>query len=313
MRFTSARASLALFLVAIGLATVFSASAAAHDGHPIVLEAKYTEIHHGVRVRRMIFVTGHAHYPDGTILKVAVRPAGSKQYVDDWISARVRKEAFAADMGPYMKEFSSGEYIIEAWFRFDDQPESVRDAILKSQEGADGGVGICTAERVAAQLGCISKKVFGVAVVAVGTPARAMLEEQAALEFFGQVRESLQAILDEARDGYRRHSAGDKDPALNVSVWQARAEEWRARVSQIDVALLRWNNSKLNAPHRPAYAAANTAMVNLEGLIGAHGRELYDLASGFPGGSPASLDAQVVESLRQITEELGIPVEEKVK
>lgn len=291
-------------IVGFFCAVVIVSAAQAHDGYPIALEAKYAEIHRGTSVRRMVFVVGHAHYPDGTVLKVGLRSEGSKQYVD-WFDARVRSQSFSADMGPFMKEFCSGSYVIEAWFDFKKQSRAVQDAILKSQEGAEGGIGTCPAERLQKGLACLSDHLFGAAMIAIGSPGRVLMEEEDAQAFLGQVRDGIEGVLKEVREAAGRHAARDKGPELNAEAWQECAVAWRARVKEIDAALLRWNNSKINAPHRPAYVAANTAMVNLEGLLAAHGRELYNLECGFPGGTPESLDAQVVAGLQQLTEDLA--------
>jgi len=48
--------------------------ASAHVGYKIQMTAVYKETKKGDVVFRNVFVTGHAHYPDGTVLKVGIRP-----------------------------------------------------------------------------------------------------------------------------------------------------------------------------------------------------------------------------------------------
>lgn len=291
------------------LLAVFSGATYAHEGYPVILDAKYQEIKKGTNIKRMVFVNGHAHYPNGTRIAVGIRLEEQKQYLA-WYNTTVKNQGFIVEMGPYNKEFASGLYIVEAWFIWERQSGSIQAAIHKAEDGLERGVDNCDPEIVKERKRCKTKSVFGAGVVQVGTPGRFIIEEEETRTFFTSVHESLTAILNEAHDAVKLHSDKAKTADTNVEAWKAKNDEWNARLSEVDQAVLKWHGSKLTIRHQVAYSSSVNAILNIQSLLGIYGGDLYNLPSqAFAGGADGAAK-EVATQLSALLEDLKAPAEE---
>lgn len=282
----------------------------AHEGYPIILEAKYTEIKKGAKVKRMVFVNGHAHYPNGTKIAVGIRLEDQQQYIA-WYNAAVKNQAFIVEMGPWNKEFASGMYIIEAWFIWERQHGAVQNSIKKAEEGLERGIDNCDPEVVKARTKCKTKQVFGATVVQVGTPGRFIVEEEEARTFLQQVHEGLSTIFTEIQTEQKSHMAVDKAPEVNVDSWKTKVDDWMARLAEADTAVVQWHQAKITVRHQKAYTAAVNSIMHLQGLIGAYGDALYQLTNEFLSGTPENVISEVKKNLDGLAEDLKPTAEEQ--
>ncbi len=290
-------------VVVASLVAGWAPRVAAHEGYPIILEAKYQEIKRGNKIKRMVFVNGHAHYPNGTRIAVGIRLEDQQQYIA-WYNGVVKNQAFIVEMGPWNKEFASGQYIIEGWFIWDRQQSAIQAAIKKAEEGLERGIDNCDPEVVKERKLCKTKQVFGATVVQVGTPGRFIVEEEEARTFLAQVHEGLAAIFQDIQNVYKQHNSPDKGAEVNADAWKLKADEWMARLGEADTAVVRWHQSKITVRHQKAYTSAVNSVMHMQGLIGAYGQILYQLTNEFLSGTPESVANEVVKNLNALAEDL---------
>lgn len=117
---------------AAAIVFLFSQAASAHDGYKFEVKAGLKTVQRGKGEFSMVFVEGHAHYPDGTYLRIGIRHPNVETYLKS-VRVRVSKSLFMAEIGPWEQHFPPGRYPVIAEFDFEDQPESVKE-ILKSHE-----------------------------------------------------------------------------------------------------------------------------------------------------------------------------------
>lgn len=297
-------------LIAVAALTSFGMPAQAHEGYPIILEAKYQEVKKGGQIRRMLFVNGHAHYPNGTRLSVGLRLEGQTNYVS-WFKSAVKNQAFIVEMGPFNKEFVTGNYIVEAWFIWEEQPGNVQSSIVKSEEGLERGVDNCDPEIVKERKRCKTKSVFGACVVQVGTPGRLMFEEEETKSFLQTAYDSLLAVYTEITETKTAHSKAKKSEEFTAETWRAKSEEWIVKLNDLDDQISKWKNSKLTIRHQKAYAAAVNVIMNVQSLIGVYGQDLYNLTNDFTAsGNAEGLAGEVVNNLNALQEDIKAVAEE---
>lgn len=287
---------------------ILAGGANAHEGYPLILEAKYQEIKKGNNIKRMVFVNGHAHYPNGTRIAVGIRLEEQKQYLA-WYNTLIKNQSFIVEMGPYNKEFASGLYVVEAWFVWERQSGSVQAAIHKGEEGLERGIDNCDPEIVKERKRCKTKSVFGACVVQVGTPGRFIIEEEETRNFFGSVRDGLSAVLTEVRDAYAAHNDPKKAAEVNVDAWKAKADEWNNRLNEIDTAVVKWHGSKLTIRHQVAYSSSVNAIMKLQEMMADYGLELYNLPAQSSAAGGEGAGKEVASNLALLDEDLKAPVE----
>ncbi len=304
----------AQWMIAVFVAgALFAAQApsiAAHEGYPIMIEAKYQEIKRGGTVKRMIFVNGHAHYPNGTRIAVGLRLEEQQQYLA-WYNGVVKNQAFIVEMGPWNKDFASGLYIVEGWFLWERQPSTIQGAIKKAEDGLERGVDNCDADVVKDRKRCKTKSVFGACVLQVGTPGRFLVEEEETRSFLSEVNETLVAVYGDVEQANKEHSDAEKAAEVNAEAWKIQQEDWNRRLQEVDGAVIKWHQSKLTVRHQRAYTASANAVMNIQALYGSYGEKLYQLPNDFLGsGSIDAARAEVQAQLAVLLEDLKAPAEE---
>lgn len=279
--------------IAVALGLLLSSSAlVAHEGYPITVKADYREIGRGGSVKRMIFVTGHAHYPDGTRMAIGLRYEGQQQYVS-WYNTTVMKQGFVAEIGPFTKALSPGQYVIEAWFNWERQSEPVKAEIMKADANVEGG-GIseknakCRPEVLAAKKDCLSRNVVGACVIMVGTPNQYQMEDIKNIELLQQALGEIEKLMDELRGEVKKHleaknaktpPAAGTTPATKES-WQEWGPGWLGRVDAVDQVLSQWKQSRLVQKDSDSYSDMVNVLLKMRELWGQWGGKLYALEGG---------------------------------
>ena len=82
---------------AAAMVFLFSPVARAHEGYKFELKAGLKTVQKGKNEFAMVFVEGHAHYPDGTWLRVGIRHPNVETYFKS-MRVRVSKMLFMADI-----------------------------------------------------------------------------------------------------------------------------------------------------------------------------------------------------------------------
>ncbi|MBI3272266.1 MAG: hypothetical protein HYZ53_24965 [Planctomycetes bacterium] len=292
-----------------------------HEGYPITVKAEYKEFGRGGSTKRMIFVMGHAHYPDGTRMAVGLRYEGQDQYVV-WYNATVIKQSFVAELGPWMKDLSPGQYIVEAWFNFDRQSKQIQQKVVETDAAVEGG-GVssenakCKPEVLAAKKDCLSKNVVGACVVMVGTPNQYQMDEQRNGDFLVEALGVVESLRAELKTVAAKHQEALKKPAgspkpgeaappaaLDQKAWEAWTGDWMTRLDEVDQKLSEWKMSRVVQKDSDVYADMVNALIKLRDLCGLWGTKLYKLEAGVMGVAGGTVNADAARP-EQADKEIG--------
>lgn len=267
------------FPLALALACLFPAKAQAHIGYKIQMTAQFKETKKGSSTFRNIFVTGHAHYPDSTVLKVGIRSEKVGGSYILWANAIVRKEEFAAEMGPWNQSFPPGKYIAEAWFEFEKQPESVRSALEETEEFAK-----CLKEdpeyqekykkenpekyeklmkQIASTGKCASTKQFGACELMIGTPDDASQETENSKAFIRDHVDAAKELLTELIRTEGNHKNPGKNAAINKDAYAGWVASWQEVVTQSDLELSERRKSVIVSEFADVYSNISNSLIAL--------------------------------------------------
>lgn len=255
---------------ALCLAALLSLNASAHPGYKIQLTAQFKETKKGQANFRNVFITGHAHYPDGTVLKVGVRNekvGGSYLF---WVNAPVRGQEFAAEMGPWNQSFPPGKYICEAWFEFEKQPEAVRNSLKDLEEFQE-----CLKDnpdyqerykkenpekyeklmkQIAASGKCASNKAFGACELMIGSADEAEQADENERAFIRGTADGVKELIKALVDQQERHLDQNKSSTVNAEAYQAWLTEWQEAVSSTDLAIAERRKGVVVTAYGPIYS-----------------------------------------------------------
>lgn len=254
-------------------------TANAHVGYKIQMSAQFKETKKGSATFRNVFVTGHAHYPDGTFLKVGVRSEkiGGSYLV--WANAVVRKEEFAAELGPWNQGFPAGKYICEAWFEFEKQPEAVRSALQELEEFQK-----CLKDdpayqeqykkenpekyeklmkQIAASGKCASNKQYGACELMIGTPDDAAQEDEVEKAFIRDHASATKDLLAELIVNETKHLDPNRNAAINQEAYAGWVGEWQEVVSQSDLEISERRKGSVVSQYSEVYSNISNALISL--------------------------------------------------
>ncbi|MBI2922095.1 MAG: hypothetical protein HYY18_13665 [Planctomycetes bacterium] len=118
---------------AAAMVFLFSQAARAHDGYKFELKAGLKKVQRGKGEFAMVYVEGHAHYPDGTLLRVGIRHPNVETYLKS-VQVRVSKRLFMAEIGPWEQHFPPGRYPVIVEFEFEDQSKGMQDTLQSHED-----------------------------------------------------------------------------------------------------------------------------------------------------------------------------------
>lgn len=278
-------------LVAGALALLVATPAEAHVGYKIQMTGLYKETKKGGTTFRNVFVTGHAHYVDGVVLEVGVRPEKSAGYLI-WTKAPVRKEEFAAELGPWRETFPAGTYVVEAWFDLDKQPEAVKSLLAEEEEFSKCLKDDPTYQEkykrenperyeklmrlIAATGRCASTKQFGTCRVTIGTPDDAQRSNEEDRAFIRDHADLGRALMGELLKESARHSDPDRNAGVNAEAWATWSQDWVDQLTAADGDVQdRLRNTVYNE-HKETYSSLGNSLMALGDLQ----RTISDLLYG---------------------------------
>jgi hypothetical protein len=236
-------------LASVAIALLASSVASAHVGYKIKMSATYKETKKGDTTFRNIFVSGHAHYPDGVVLVVMIRPEKGG-YLPLSVKATVQKEEFAAEMGPWREGFPAGKYVCESWFEFDKQAEGVKSLLREEEEFAK-----CLKDdpeyqerykkenperyeklmrQIAGSGKCASNKQFGTCELSIGSADDAAQAGEAERAFLRDRADLAHDMVAELVKTYAKHADPNKGPDATAESFQAWATEFENSLGQLD-------------------------------------------------------------------------------
>ncbi|MEK7467554.1 MAG: hypothetical protein AAB074_09095 [Planctomycetota bacterium] len=237
------------FLASIAIALLAASTASAHVGYKIKMSATYKETRKGDTTFRNIFVSGHAHYPDGTVLVVMIRPEKGG-YLPLSVKGTVQKEEFAAEMGPWREGFPSGKYVCEAWFEFEKQSEGVKSLLRETEEFAkclkddptyQERYKLENPERyeklmrqIAGSGKCASNKQFGTCELSIGSADEAAQSGEAERAFLRDRADYVKDMLSELVKAHAKHSDPNKGADATAESFQLWATEFENQLGQLD-------------------------------------------------------------------------------
>lgn len=300
------------------LAAALSASLRthAHDGFRITLQGKHQVLRHGGHEVDHFFVRGHAHYRDDTQIQVGIRYEGQKDYLK-WMNSQIQNEAFTAELGDWPQRLLPGQYIIEAWFLFEQQPRHVRQYMVDMKEidnckddlekvlKEDPEKGKRWKELYAKRGGrCLYRDTRGIYVLTVGTPEEFMEADIRARSFYREKFELLRKKHAEIVAEVEKHAAlTKKSKQGQPSDWNKWLQTWSGEVSQCDVDLVNWKLDQLGIKYEfELYNPLTSVVLNLQNLGYIHTNVLYpDLNPREQyeplGRSPQTVELSVKETL----------------
>ncbi|MBI2923331.1 MAG: hypothetical protein HYY18_19925 [Planctomycetes bacterium] len=267
------------FPFSLALACLIATDACAHVGYKIQMTSQFKETKKGSSTFRNIFVTGHAHYPDGTVLKVGVRSEKVGGSYILWANAVVRKEEFAAELGPWNQSFPPGKYIAEAWFEFDKQPEAVRSALKEQDEFRE-----CLKDdpayqerykkenperyeklmkQIASSGKCASNKQFGACELMIGTPDDAAQETENEKAFIRDHVDATKELLGELIRTEAKHKDPNRNAAINQDAYAGWVGEWQDVVSKSDLEISERRKAVIVNEFSDVYACISNALISL--------------------------------------------------
>ncbi|KAF0243263.1 MAG: hypothetical protein FD180_3490 [Planctomycetota bacterium] len=236
----------------LAIALLAASTACAHVGYKIKMTASYKETKKGDASFRNVFVSGHAHYPNGTSLLVMIRP-DKGPYLPMNIRVTVEKEEFAAEMGPWREGFPAGKYVCEAWFEFDRQTEGVKSLLREEEEFQK-----CLKDdpeyqekykkenperyeklmrQIAGSGRCASSKQFGTCELTIGTADDAAQSGEAEKAFLGDRADLVKDMLTELVKNYLKHSDPNKGADATAESYAAWAAEFQAQIGLVDAEI----------------------------------------------------------------------------
>lgn len=278
----------------LAIALLAASSASAHVGYKIKMTASYKETKKGDTTFRNIFVSGHAHYPDGTSLTVMIRPEKAG-YLPLSVRAVVQKEEFAAEMGPWREGFPAGKYVTEAWFEFEKQPEGVKNALREEEEFAR-----CLKEdpayqeeykrlnperyeklmrQIASSGKCASNKQFGTCELSIGSADDAAQSSEGERAFLRDRADLVKDMLTEMMKTYEKHAAPDRGSdatAETFDVWQT---EFLDQLGQIDQEISGKLRDMVFNERKETYSSLASTIMSLGDLERSLQASLYGEAS----------------------------------
>lgn len=240
------------FLGSIAILALIASTASAHAGYKIKLTAQYKESKKGSTSFRNIFIQGHAHYPNGTVLSVMIRPEKAG-YLPMTVRATVQKEEFAAEMGPWKEGFPAGKYVCEAWFEFDKQTEAVKNELKQTDEFAK-----CLVEDPAYQEQykkenperyeklmreisvtgkCASNKQFGTCEMNIGSADDAAQSDETEKAFLRDRADLVKDMLTDLMKAYAKHSDPNKGSDCTAESYQTWSSDFETQRGQLDTEI----------------------------------------------------------------------------
>lgn len=125
------------WIPALAAASVFffSGPARAHEGYKFDLTAGLKTVQKGREQFSMVYVQGHAHYPDGTLLHVGLKLPNAESYIKI-LTVRVSKMEFVAELGPFEQHFPPGKYPVVVRFVYEDQTPDMKETLKHHEDMA---------------------------------------------------------------------------------------------------------------------------------------------------------------------------------
>lgn len=274
----------------LAVALLAASSASAHVGYKIKLNASYKETKKGDTAFRNIFVTGHAHYPDGTSLTVMIRPEKAG-YLPLTVRAIVQKEEFAAEMGPWREGFPAGKYIVEAWFELERQSPAVKSELQEQEEFAKCLKDDPTYQeeykkanperyeklmrQIAASGKCASNKQFGASEISIGSADEAAQAGEGERAFLRDRADLVKDLLTELMKTYAKHADPNKGSGETAESFDAWATEFLDQVGQIDQEISSKLREMVFNERKDTYSCLSSTIMALQDLEASVRTQLY--------------------------------------
>ncbi|MCE9581054.1 MAG: hypothetical protein K8T20_00910 [Planctomycetes bacterium] len=289
-------------LSAFVLATLLASTASAHPGYKIKMTAQYKETKKGDATFRNVFITGHAHYPDGTQLVIMIRPEKAS-YLPLTVRASVQKQEFAAEMGPWREGFPAGKYICEAWFELEKQSDGVKAALNETEEFAkcllnnpeyqeqykkDNPERYEKLMKIITATGkCSSNKQFGTCELTIGTADEAAQSDEADKAFIRDRADMMKDKLTDLMKTFAKHSDPNKGGDATAETYQTWSTEFGNEIGQVDQEISGKIRGTVYNEHKEAFGSLANAIMALQDLE----RNIQSSLYGDMGAKVAELQA----------------------
>lgn len=281
-------------LASLAIAFLAASVAHAHVGYKIKMTATYKETKKGDTTFRNIFVSGHAHYPDGTTLTVMIRPENAG-YLPLNMRAVVQKEEFAAEMGPWREGFPAGKYVAEAWFEFDKQSDAVKNALkeeeefsrcLKDDPAYQEEYKKLNPERyeklmkqIAGSGKCASNKQFGTCELTIGTADEAAQSSEGERAFLRDRADLVKDLLTELMKTYGKHADPNHGAEVTSEAFDNWQTEFQDQLGQVDQEISGKLRDMVFNERKETYSSLSSTIMSLGDLERSLQASLYGEAS----------------------------------
>lgn len=284
-------------LSALLLTALLASTASAHIGYKIKMEAQYKETKKGSETFRNIFVTGHGHYPDGTLLIVMIRPENGG-YLPLTVRVPVKKQEFAAEMGPWREGFPAGKYVCEAWFELEKQSDAVKEALKAEDEFSKCLLNNPAYQEeykkenperyeklmavITATGKCSSNRQFGACPLVIGTIEEASQSTEAEKAYIRDHASLAKDMLSDLMKTYAKHADPNKGSDATVDTYKQWSAEFQSQIAGIGQEIDTRINGSIFCEHREAFGTLSNALMALQHLESNLGVSLYgDTASAY--------------------------------